>query len=177
MLISKNIISVGRLDKVKGFDLLIEAWAKIEDLNPEWSLKIVGSGIEEESLFKKINSFKLKNITLVPETKEIRKLLISSSVYIMSSRSEGLPMVLIEAMECGLPVVAFDNIGAKFMIEDGENGFLCNIGDTKSMAKNIQKIINNKELRKRMGINSQVSAKKYYIENIFPKIKDIFQID
>ena len=84
----------------------------------------------------------------------------------MSSREEGMPMVLLEAMECSLPIVAFSNVGAKFLVKNNHNGLLCNIGDIDCLANKILYLIENKKLREEMGKKSKELVQKFYIENL-----------
>ena len=161
----KTIVAVGRLDKIKGFDLLIESWRLINQKYEEWILKIVGSGIEEEALKEQAKN--IQNIQFISEQKDIKKEYLSSSIYVMSSREEGMPMVIVEAMESGLPIVAFNNVGAKYLVK--ENGLLCEVGDVKTLADNLEKLINNKNLREMYGEKSKKMAKNFYIESLITK--------
>ena len=160
----KVVLAVGRLDKIKGFDLLIKAWEKLANQYDDWRLRIVGSGEEEKNL--KNLAKDIKNIEFIPAQKDIKKEYLSSSIYVMSSREEGMPMVVIEAMECGLPIVAFSNVGAKFLVKDNQNGLLCDVGDIKTLSKNIEKLIKDKNLREKLGKNSKEMVKQFYIENL-----------
>ena len=173
----KVVLAVGRLDYIKGFDLLIRAWADVSKNNPNWILKIIGSGDERESLTKLIDDLSLqKNIELIGQLQDVKSFYLSSSIYVMSSRGEGMPMVVLEAMECGLPIVAFNNCGAKFLCEHKTNSLLCEIGDTQMLSTNIQSLIKNKTLRATMGKASKNKAKQFYIENIAPKWDKILKV-
>ena len=170
----KVVLAIGRLDFVKGFDLLIEAWGIIANQYPDWSLRIVGSGEEENNLRNSIKKLKLEsNIEMIPTSFDIKTLFLNSSVYAMSSREEGLPMVVIEAMECGLPVVAFKSIGATLLVNENENGYLSEIGDINDLAKNLERLILDKQLRQTLGLNSKKMAEQYHIENIASPWNDI----
>ena len=163
----KVVIAIGRLDYVKGFDLLIDAWSIIANQFSDWSLRIVGSGKEENKLRKKIKELYLEsNIEMIPSSSDVQDLLINSSVYVMSSREEGLPMVVIEAMECGLPIVAFKSIGATLLVNENENGYLSEIADVKDLGRNLEKLMLDKNLRKKNGFNSKKMAEQYHIENV-----------
>jgi len=158
----KIVLAVGRLDKIKGFDLLIKAWEKLANQYSDWRLRIVGSGEDEKNL-KKIAK-NIKNIEFIPVQKEIKKEYLKASIYVVSSREEGMPMVVVEAMECGLPIVGFANVGAKFLVK--ENGILCEVGDIECLSKNIEKLIKDKNLREQLGKTSKVLVKQFYIENL-----------
>ena len=122
----KNILSVGRLTHQKGFDLLILAWAKISTQLPGWVITIVGSGEDEKKLKKMAIKYNVtKTIIFAGQQKDMKKFYKSASFFCMSSRYEGLPMVLLEAQSYGLPIVSFDcNTGPAEIIDSGENGFL-----------------------------------------------------
>ena len=171
------VLAVGRLDYIKGFDLLIKAWSDVTKSYPKWKLVIVGDGAEKENLQKLINKLFLQDyVQLVGEQRDVKSFYISSSIYVMSSRGEGMPMVVLEAMECGLPIVAFNNCGAKFLCEHNANALLCEIGDTQMLSTNIQSLIKNKTLRAKMGQSSKNKAKKFYIQNIAPKWDKILKV-
>ena len=166
----KVVLAVGRLDHIKGFDLLLKSWKKVVKKHPDWKLKIVGSGVEKENLQKLISELSLqKYVELIPQQQDVKSFYLSSSIYVMSSREEGYGMVVVEAMECGLPIVAFANVGAKFLVKEKVNGFLCEVGDTESLANNIIHLIESKELREEMGKKSKELVQEFYIENLAHK--------
>jgi glycosyltransferase involved in cell wall biosynthesis len=165
---SHRIIAVGRLDYQKGFDRLIDAWALVsENLRKEWKLDIFGQGEWKEMLEKKIGGLGMgSSVKINPPTKDIIKEYASSAFIVMSSHYEGLPMVLIEAMSCGLPGVCFDfKCGPKDIIRDGENGLLVSEGDVPGLAKAMERLMLDESLRTRMsgealGIRESYSEKK-----------------
>ena len=100
---------------------------------------------------------------------------LQSAFYVMSSRYEGLPMVLIEAMACGLPLVSFDcECGPREVIKEGENGFLVPTGNVEKLADAMCRLIENQELRGRMSERSKEYASSYLLENIMPKWVNLF---
>jgi glycosyltransferase involved in cell wall biosynthesis len=107
---SKTFLSVGRMSpRHKGFDILIKAFALFAKQNKEWKLNIVGDGPERENLQKLIMENHLSDrVTIYPFTKNIQKYYSSSNVYVLSSRWEGFPLVLMEAISHGLPIIASD---------------------------------------------------------------------
>lgn len=165
---SHRIIAVGRLDYQKGFDRLIEAWAMVsEELRKEWKLDIFGQGEWKEMLEKKIDGLGMgSSVKINPPTKGIFKEYASSAFIVMSSHYEGLPMVLLEAMSCGLPGVCFDfKCGPKDIIRDGENGVLVSEGDVPGLAKAMERLMLDESLRTRMsgealGIREPYSEKR-----------------
>lgn len=128
-LFDKNILCVGRLTYQKGFDLLIPAWAKIVDQLPDWKLTVVGSGEDEQILKLMAESLGVaESIVFAGQQKDMDQFYKNASFFCMSSRFEGLPMVLLEAQSYGLPIVSFDcDTGPAELIDDGENGFLVDL--------------------------------------------------
>lgn len=173
---NKKFIAVGRLSYQKGFDRLIEAWKGVNNKYPEWRLVIYGDGPLKESLLKKIADYELTEVVKIyPPVKDIHQKYLECSGLIMTSHYEGLPMVMLEAMEAGLPVVTFDyQCGPKDIIKDGENGFIIKDNDTVALAHAIGKLIQSPELRKRMGKKSFEMAKDFLPEKILPKWEALF---
>lgn len=172
----KVVIAVGRLSYQKGFERLLESWAIVSEQCPEWKLQIYGDGEDKQKLIDICNKKKLKDsVTIYPPTPTIEQRLLDSSIYVMSSRFEGLPMVLIEAMSVGLPVVSFDcKTGPKDLIKDGYSGYLVSEGDTETLADRIIKLIQNAELRKEIGRNSKCESRKYSHECIALRWEELF---
>ena len=172
----KIILSVGRLDYIKGFDILIKAWGMIFKKHSDWKMQIVGSGEEKERLENLIFNNDIKNVELIPEQNCIENYYKKSSIYVMSSREEGFPMVLLEAMASGLAIISFANVGAKAIIDDDKTGILVKLLDEKQLSLAISKLIEDKQIRKRISINANLKAKSYDINNIKPKWDKILKI-
>ncbi|WP_102408574.1 glycosyltransferase family 4 protein [Parabacteroides bouchesdurhonensis] len=172
----RKFIAVGRLEPQKGFDRLIETWCMVAWKHPDWVLHIWGEGTCREQLEELIARKNLeKNVLLKGTTRDIRKEYLNSYAYVMSSRYEGLPMVLLEASACGLPLVSFDcPCGPSEAIQNGLNGFLVQAGDCEKLAKYICYLIENKAVRDRMAKTSYEMSKRYDIEPIMNQWMDLF---
>ncbi len=133
---TKTLLAVGRLTYQKGFDLLISAFGLVAQQRPDWVLHIVGNGEEHEALSQQIIQNNLTDhILLLPATPNIDALYQASSLYVMSSRFEGLPMVLLEATAAGLPVVSFDcDTGPSEVITE-DFGWLCTPNNVDALAE------------------------------------------
>lgn len=173
---SKDALAVGRLTKQKGFDYLIDAWKIVSEKFPEWKLHIYGEGELKNELAKQIKINGLENMVILHEPiKNIEKVYEKSSVYILSSRFEGFVLSLLEAMSCGLPVVSFDcRYGPTQLIEDGKNGFLVPLPDTKKLAEQIIKVLEDDELKNSMGKAAKQTAQSYAVPVILKKWEDLF---
>ena len=173
---NKIVLAVGRLEYQKGFDTLLEIWTKVTNKNPEWQLHIYGDGQEKEKLQSIIQQKGLsENVRIYPPTKNIEQVLLSSSIYVMSSRFEGFPMVLLEAMECGLPCVSFAcKCGPRDMILDGENGFLIENNDIDTFVEKLNRLMQDKELRTKQGISAKQNIQRFSEQNVMKKWEDLF---
>jgi len=159
------VLGVGRLDKQKGFDLLIKAFNKIG--KDDWRLVIAGDGAERERLEKLIKELGATNIELIGKTKEIFKYYNQASIFALSSNKEGFPNVLIEAMAFGCAVVSFDcPYGPAEIIEDRVNGILVKNQDENGLKEAIGLLIKDEELRKSLSKEAIKVREKYSIEKI-----------
>ena len=167
----KRVIAVGRLDYQKSFDRLILVWEKVHQQMPDWTLDIFGQGEWKEMLQRMIDERGLQDsIRLMRPTKNIGKEYSDSSMLVMSSHYEGFPMVMVEAMACGLPAVSFDfKCGPKDIIKDGENGVIVPDGDIDALAEAMMKLMGDDELRKRMGEEAKKVVETYSEEKVMSK--------
>ena len=164
----KTVSAAGRLCRQKNFDLLIDSWNLVHQSHPDWVLKIWGDGPDKTRLSQKISNLQLEqSVFLKGYDKDVISKLSESSLFVLSSLYEGLPLVVIEAMSCGVPVVATAcPCGPKDLITDGLNGFLVPVGDKNALAGGICRLIEDTSLRKQMGDNALEASKKYSIERI-----------
>lgn len=174
---NRKVIAVGRYTFQKGFDRLVEAWNLVAPDFPDWELEIVGDGEDREMLKTMIDRYGLGgSLHLVPANNEIEKHYIGSSVYVMTSRYEGLPMVLLEAQAFGLPVVSFRcKCGPSDLIADGENGYLVDEGDIKGFVFKLKKVMSDVELRRKMSQNALTSSGKFSEERVMRHWIELFE--
>lgn len=173
----KRIIAVGRLQAQKGFDLLIQSWQLIAARHPDWQLVVYGHGGDLQKLQQQLEKAGLtSSMTFAGTTDNIYKEYQNSAFYVMSSRYEGWGLVLVEAMSCGLPCVSFDcPYGPSDIIRDGEDGFLVENGNIQQLAEKMELLINNKELRERLGVRSRLNAARFTSDNIMPQWTKLFE--
>ena len=174
--IEKRVIAVGRLDFQKKFDRLINIWALVNKECPEWELDIFGQGPDKESLQKQIHLLGLeKVITINPPTKKIGEEYQKSSIFVMTSTYEGLPMTLLEAISYGLPCVSYPfPCGPRDIIEDGINGYIIEEGDKEKFAQWLVELMKNDELRQEMSKKAKESSKKYNVDNVMEQWLALF---
>lgn len=151
----KIILGVGRLEELKGFDLLIRAFSKVKEDN--WKLIIVGEGPKREELEQLAIDLNVKDrVDLPGRTDEVEKYYKSASIFVLSSRIEGFPGVLCEAMGYGCPSIAFDCItGPRDIIEHNKTGVLVEAENLEKLVKEMQNFIDKPLLRHLIGLNSK----------------------
>ena len=172
-----RIISAGRLEEVKGFDMLIDAFSLISDKCPEWRVDIFGQGSCENKLRMQIIYKGLEDrIFINPPTAKIFEEYCQSDIYVLSSRHEGMGMALIEAMSCNIPCIAFDcKYGPAEIISDKETGLLVEDGNVRELAKTMLWLIDHKEERQRIGNAARESVKKFRKDIIMQKWVELFE--
>jgi len=175
----KQAVAVGRLVREKGFDQLIESWRIVHKKHPDWTLSIFGQGDQKEILIKQINQYNLGAVIIIHEpVKDIYSRFLEHSIMLFPSRClDALPMVLIEAMSCGLPLVAFDApCGPKDIITDGKNGFLVPAGNIERFAEKVCTLIESEELRRTMGNSARQMSFDYQEDKIMNQWIRLFNI-
>nr|CAA87701.1 wbcM [Yersinia enterocolitica] len=162
---SQIVLALGRLTNIKGFDLLLDIWVKVEEQSSNWKLIIAGDGEDKNLLLDKIKEFNLKNVELLPSTLHVSDLYDQSAIYAMTSRFEGFPMVLLEAKASGLPIIAYDcDTGPSELIINNEDGLLIPFSDSNAFARQLILLMNDDDLRESMSLRSLKNAEKYKIE-------------
>ena len=170
-------VAIGRLVPVKGFDLLIRAWEKVAAGHPDWELEIWGDGPEREPLERLAREKGLeKNVLLRGATADVQEKLLQSSMLVFSSLFEGFGMVLVEAMACGVPCVAFEcPCGPRDVISPEEDGLLVPPGDMDGLARAIIRLMEQPELRTRMGKAAREKAARYAMDSVCAAWMDLFR--
>ncbi|WP_294736308.1 glycosyltransferase [uncultured Flavobacterium sp.] len=174
---NKRIISIGRHAYEKGYDRLFEVWKQVLSKYPDWQLDIYGDKNNDYDIEKiAIESGLTKGVNFYEPVLDIESVYLDASIYLMTSRYEGFGMVLLEAMACGVPCVAFDcPVGPKNIISDAEDGFLIPDDNMDLFISRVEELIKNEELRVNMGRNSKVNVKKFTLEPIMKRWDDLFK--
>lgn len=175
-LTNKRVIAVGRYVYQKGFDLLLQAWAKMENQHSDWELVVYGMG-DRDPYEQIIDDLRIdrSRCHLYGSTPDIKKEYLNSSLFVFSSRFEGFGMVLIEAMACGLPVVSFDcPCGPKDIVRHDEDGILVPSGDTDSLADAMHRLMSDDGLRKDMASKAIINVRRFQLDEIAQRWKTLF---
>ena len=176
-LTNKRVIAVGRYVYQKGFDLLLQAWAKIEKQHPDWELAIYGMG--DRTPYEQVVEdlcIDRNRCHLNGPTDDIKLEYLNSSLFVFSSRFEGFGMVLIEAMACGLPVISFDcPCGPKDIVRHQEDGLLVPSGDITLLANAINQLMSDDTLRQDMSSKAIVNVRRFQLNEIAEKWHSVFE--
>ncbi len=172
---NKVVIAAGRMTRQKGFERLIEAWVPLATSHPDWQLRIFGDGTRWDEHRAQVDAAGVGDrILLGGVTHELERELAESSVYAMSSRYEGLPMVLLEALSKGVPPVSFDcPEGPRQLIQDGANGVLVPQGDIPGLTAALRRLMDDEELRRRLGAAALESARAYQADTVVDRWQDL----
>ena len=163
----KTVLAMGRLTYQKGFDLLIDAWALVCKINLDWTLRIVGTGEDEENLKQQAKNLGIEDrVEFVLATKSVEIHYTTSSFYCLSSRFEGLPMVLLEAQAFGLPIVAFDCDTGPSELVNSKNGILVEKENIEKLSIALLSSMDDSESQYMEKVNSAVStSNKFTVKN------------
>jgi glycosyltransferase involved in cell wall biosynthesis len=174
---SKQIFAMGRLDPVKGFDLLLEAFCMIAPRYPDWSLTILGEGSEREHLEVLIADSGLTGRVSLPGwVADPFPLLAKADLFVLSSRVEGFPNALCEAMACGIPAVAFDcHSGPADIVRHEVDGLLVPPEDVHALAASMERVMSSPTERARFGRRASEIVQRFGFEDILQRWSDLFQ--
>ena len=161
---TKTVLAVGRLHEQKGFDLLLQAWKPIEKTYSDWSLRIVGEGPKRAELEAQIESQGLKRVVLAGATNNVLDEYEAASIFVLSSRYEGLPLALIEAMWSGLPCIAFDCPQGPAELLAENRGWLVPNGDIAELTAQIAYALSHPEEALKRAQKAQSFAQTTYSE-------------
>lgn len=164
----KRIVGLGRLAWQKGFDLLIEAFSQIAAAHPEWTLIIYGEGERRNALESLVRTKSLESRVILPgAVQQVPTVLSEASVFVLSSRYEGFPNALCEAMACGLPVISFDcPSGPNEIIRHNIDGILVKAGDIEALAKALDTLIRDNNLRRSLAVRATEITKRFEVKKI-----------
>ena len=176
---SNQIISVGRLEDVKDFETLIRVFSMCLEKNNDLRLEIVGDGSKKEELInlcKNLNILNYVHFTGKLDSQQVETEMLKSSLFVLTSKSESFSLVLVEASALGIPCISFDiDVGPREIITDSENGFIIKDRNEELMKDKILKVMDNSDIRNKIGNNAKINAERYYIENVVNEWKKILK--
>ncbi|MDO8512204.1 MAG: glycosyltransferase family 4 protein [bacterium] len=172
-----KILFIGRLIARKGFQYVVQALPRIQALcNVPFDVEVVGTGAMRSRLdglaLKLGVSHLIKYVGTVPYEK-LHESYQGADIFVLTSESEGMPAVTLEAMGCGLPIVTTNIPGNREIVQEGVNGYLVNVGDTEKLATSLSKLITDEQLRKQMGTASRASVQSYEWREIIKRYENI----
>ena len=155
---------------------MINVFKKVSETHSDWLFEIYGDGPEMKSLQEQVSRLGLERVVFLRGfATDVKSVLEKSSIFAFTSLSEGFGMAIIEAMECGLPVVTYDcPYGPRVIVSDGSDGYLIPVNDENMMADRICRLIEDEELRKKMGQAAKIKAQSYQIESIIDRWMNLF---
>lgn len=165
--VPKRLGSLGRLVDAKDFSVLLRAVKILVDQGRDISLEIAGEGVERKALEQVVRELKLQEVVSLPGVKDAREFLSLIDLFVMSSKNEGMPVALLEAMAHGLPIVATTAGGIPEIIKDGSECFLSPPGQPEVLAENISRMIDDQALRVLFGAAAREKViANYGIDNL-----------
>lgn len=174
---NREVLAVGRYAYQKGFDLLLQAWAAVCREVSGWTLRIVGDGELRDELQQMVARLGVgDSVILARQSSDVQSLYRRAAIYVMSSRYEGLPMVLLEAQAAGLPIVSFAcPCGPSDVVTDGRDGFLVPAGDTDALAARLLTLMRDPALRQRMGAAAYADSARFSTEAVMGQWERLFR--
>lgn len=169
-----TFVAIGRLNEQKGFDILLKAHKLLKDENLENNIVILGEGTERKNLEKYILENDLeKSVKLLGFKENPYPYLKQSDVYVSSSRYEGYPLVLCEAICLNKPIIATSCTGTKEVLENGKYGLMCEVDNVFQLKENMKKFILDKELRREYKEKAKIKSKEMQVKSIIEKIENM----
>ena len=173
----KIVIYVGRAEYEKAPDRLVEIWRLVAKRHPDWTLRMFCTGAMLEELKTKVKAYGLEQqVLFMPPTKDMEHEYMTSSMCVLTSRFEGFPVVLQEAMGCGLPCISFNcPSGPRYIIKDGEDGCLVEDGNIEAFAEKVCLLMENESLRQHLGQSAKRHMAYYSKDRIMNQWRELFE--
>ncbi len=178
-LTSSAILAAGRISPVKNFSDLIEAFSRLSHRFPGWELHIWGEDYvgTQEKLQAQIDGLAMGNqIRFMGVTEKLQTEMKNYSIYAMTSESECFPMVLLESLSAGLPVVTYDApTGPRHIVTDGEDGFIVPYKNLDIFTQKLEQLMTDENLRQQMGAKGRENAQRFHIDKVMQLWRNLFE--
>ena len=170
-------VAAGSLIRRKGFDLLVDAWRPVAAAHPEWRLRIYGVGDQADELATRIERAGLSGtVTLEGFAADLAGRLDEASLFVLPSRREGMPLVLLEAMAAGLPVVAADcPTGPAEILQGGTSGRLVPVGDRRALTEGILSVVSDEQERRRLADAAATRVRDFDLASTASRWEGLFE--
>ena len=174
----KTVVTLGRLGHEKGLDMLLEAWSIVQPLYPDWELHVYGAGPDEAALRGQARDLGLDDTAIFKGlTSDVDAALASASIFALPSRDEGFPIAMMEAMAYRMPTVAFDCApGIRELVEDEVSGLVVNPGNVPAFAAALERLIKDRDLRRRLGQAAHGSVGRFLPDAIIDRWEALFEL-
>jgi glycosyltransferase involved in cell wall biosynthesis len=171
-----TILSVGRLNRGKGYFTLLEAFASLSVTRPDWHLALVGDGEARPELESRTQALGLAGrVHFMGATNQVSRLLRQADVFVLASRYEGFPNALCEALAHGVPAVATDTVGAREVLRHEENGLLTPVGNAGALAQALSRLTDDEALRKRLGARGPDILERFSVEQVSAQWEELLR--
>lgn len=171
----KMFLTAGRFVEQKGFDLLVESFNSFSNINNDWKLTIIGEGKDKEKIKAKVSKYNLNERIIIEEsTNNIKEYFLNSSALLLPSRWEGMPMIVLESLEMGVPVVAYGISAVTQIIKHGCEGLIVDKYDTEQFANAMNYISSHHKIRKQMSNQAIKSSKRFDVDKIGNEWDELF---
>ena len=172
----KYVLAVGRLNPQKGFDRLLAAWGQLGPVRVGWRLAIIGGGEEEKALKEQAEKIGIsQTVDFIPPQQEIFSAYKHAQIFAMSSRTEGFPLALLEAMACGMPVVSFNCTGPDVIVRPDVDGILVPQEDVPAFAAALGALMRETQKRQQLGARAQEVLQRFSLEKYLDAYEELCQ--
>lgn len=173
----RKIVTVGRCAKEKNHKMLIEAFAEMIVKYPEYELWIYGDGGLRKELMRKCEELKISDKVMFPgHVSDVHSRIADAEIFVLTSDQEGGPNALMEAMQMGLPCISTRCGVADEIIKDGENGLLIPVGDKEKLIAAMEKLIEDKDLARRIGMNAERDSRQFNAKNVLQQWDEVVSL-